>query len=178
MPSRLHCSSTPSNLGFSSPRFSSGLIRPVNGEPAFLRHYIEVSAAAAQSPEHQDRVAHLFCANMASGLALFHFRISVGQPLDDKVHAFKCVCSLMLQANMALTFQRFERAAKSRPDSHSKPHHRSAPPATFRCRFARAIPRSPTMLSRACLPSLSSGTRVRLTLPFRFRACSFIARIA
>src|SRR6266481_635055 len=77
-----------------------GIDAPVDGEPALVRHHVEVGTTAALSSQHQDGVAHLICPDMETGSFLLHLSLQFLKPLNDLTHPFERVLALVLQADV------------------------------------------------------------------------------
>src|SRR5207245_4444906 len=73
---------------------------PVDGEPALVRHHVEVSTTAALSSQHQDGMACLICPDMETGSFLLHLSLQLLKPLNDLNHPFERVFALVLQADV------------------------------------------------------------------------------
>src|SRR6266436_1293774 len=73
-----------------------GIDSPVDGEPAFLRHHVEVRPAAALSTQHQYRLPCLIRPNVESGGSLLHFLLQLLEPSNDQVHELERVFPLVL----------------------------------------------------------------------------------
>ena len=73
---------------------------PVDGEPALLRHDVEVCPPAAFSSQHQDGTPCLICPDVVSGGFLLHFSLQLLYPFNNLNHTLECILALMLQTNM------------------------------------------------------------------------------
>src|SRR5260370_20585448 len=77
-----------------------GIDAPVDGEPALVRHHVEVGTTAALSSQHQDGMACLICPDVKASGSLLHLSLQFLKPLNDLTHPFERALALLLQTNV------------------------------------------------------------------------------